>query len=179
MAQPIFLYWHQGWDNAPELVQRCAESWVHHHQNSGWEVHLLHRGNIEGWLAEGDQEDVKALYRFETRLNRGEKVGGLAHFADLLRLALLDRHGGIWTDATTLCFQNVDDWLPNPLTLGMPRSLAQSRRTETWFIDNRCTGSGGNFPGRSVTATRRLPVFSCFRFSLLLVFIGHFRLAPL
>jgi len=138
MAQPIFLYWHQGWDNAPELVQRCAESWVHHHQNSGWEVHLLHRGNIEGWLAEGDQEDVKALYRFETRLNRGEKVGGLAHFADLLRLALLDRHGGIWTDATTLCFQNVDDWLPNPLTLGMPRSLAQSRRTETWFIDNRC-----------------------------------------
>ena len=138
MSQPIFLYWHQGWDNAPNLVQRCAESWIRHHRNTEWEVHLLHRGNIESWLSPGDPEDWASLLRFEKRMANGENVGGLNNFANLLRLALLDRHGGIWTDATTLCFKPLDEWLPDACSIGMPRSLAQSRRTETWFIDNRC-----------------------------------------
>lgn len=137
MAQPIFLYWHQGWENAPELVQRCAESWVHHHRNTAWEVHLLHRGSIESLLSKYAPEDWAALLRFEQRIAMKEKVGGLNNFANLLRLSLLDHYGGVWTDATTLCFKPLDDWLPEACSVGMPRSLAQSRRTETWFIDNR------------------------------------------
>ncbi len=137
MAQPIFLYWHQGWDEAPGLVKECAQSWIHHHQGSDWKVHLLHRGNIEEWLTKSDPEDFKALQRFECRQQNEKNVGGLAHFADLLRLTLLESHGGVWTDATTLCFAPLDSWLPVPCSMGMPRSLAQSRRTETWFIDNR------------------------------------------
>ena len=138
MAQPIFLYWHQGWDNAPELVQRCAESWIHHHRNTEWEVHLLHRGSIESLLSKCAPEDWAALLRFEQRMATKEKVGGLNNFANLLRLSLLDHYGGVWTDATTLCFKPLDDWLPEACSVGMPRSMAQSRRTETWFIDNRC-----------------------------------------
>ena len=138
MSQPIFLYWHQGWDNAPELVQRCAKSWIHHHSNTEWEVHLLHRGNIESWVVKSDPEDWASLLRFEERMANGENVGGLAHYADLLRLSLLDAHGGVWADATTLCFKPLDEWLPAACSVGMPRSLAQNRRTETWLIDNRC-----------------------------------------
>lgn len=137
MAHPIFLYWHQGWDKAPELVQRCAESWEIHHNDTDWEVHLLDRANIQPWLSQGDPEDWKALRRFEKRFNAGDNVGGLNNFANLLRLALLDCYGGVWADATTLCFQPLDSWLPTYECLGMPRSGATNRRTETWFIDNR------------------------------------------
>ena len=78
------------------------------------------------------------MKRFLTRFESGENVGGLAHYADLLRLVLLDKFGGIWTDATTLCFQPLSSWMPPAVTMGMPRSLSAQRRTETWFIDNRC-----------------------------------------
>ena len=131
------MYWHQGWEEAPYLVKECAESWKFHHQANTWEVHLLDHHNVQPWLKDCDQEDVTGLTRFLTRQDKGEKVGGLALYADLLRLALLNTYGGIWVDATALCFQPLDTWLPTPTNLGMPRSLAAERRTETWFIDNR------------------------------------------
>jgi len=98
---------------------------------------MLDKDNVYTWLENCDPRDCDALKRFLNRLQRKENVGGLAHYADLLRLALLDHYGGIWTDATTMCFKPVNDWLPEALCLGMPHSLASNRRTETWFIDNR------------------------------------------
>ena len=138
MSQPVFLYWHQGWNEAPPIVKICAESWVRHHPTEQWTVHLLDKDNVHPWLESCDPEDVDGLARFLVRKEKGENVGGLALYTDLLRLALLDTYGGIWTDATTLCFEPLDSWLPAPVSMGMPRSLATERRTETWFIDNRC-----------------------------------------
>ncbi|MDA9863798.1 capsular polysaccharide synthesis protein [Flavobacteriales bacterium] len=138
MARPIFLYWHQGWDDAPELVKECAQSWIRFHGDEQWSVHLLDKNNVHGWLEECHSEDTEGLLRFLVRFESGENVGGLNNYANLLRLVLLDHFGGIWTDATTLCFQPLDSWLPAPTNLGMPRSLAAERRTETWLIDNRC-----------------------------------------
>lgn len=138
MSQPIFLYWHQGWEEAPHLVKKCAESWVRHHENTDWTVHLLDHHNVQDWLAPCPEEDRNGLHHFLIRYEQKENVGGLNNHANLLRLTLLDHYGGVWTDATTLCFQSLDTWLPSPVCMGMPHSLAAERRTETWFIDNRC-----------------------------------------
>ena len=132
------MYWHQGWEDSPPLVKQCAESWIRHHGDDQWSVHLLDKNNVHSWLKQCPEEDAAALRRFLVRFESGENVGGLAHYADLLRLVLLDHFGGVWTDATILCFQSLSAWLPPAITMGMPRSLSAERRTETWFIDNRC-----------------------------------------
>lgn len=64
------------------------------------------------------------------------------HRADLLRLDLLTKHGGVWADATTFCMQPLDDWLPPNLESGFfafcrPRP---ERILSSWFL----AGEPGN-----------------------------------
>ena len=31
----LFMYWHQGWNNAPDIVKRCAATWQKHNSDLG------------------------------------------------------------------------------------------------------------------------------------------------
>ena len=121
----IWFLWFQGLDEAPPVVQRCYRSWVE--TNPGWSVVPLDRTTLAGY----------ELTDFE-----GGNLARLvpAHRADLIRLELLARHGGVWADATTYCASPLDSWLPALMPSGF---FAFERRSEwappiaNWFLAAR------------------------------------------
>lgn len=115
----IWIYWEQGEDQAPYLVRRCIQSWRDH--NPGWDVRVLDGGNVAEFA-----EDLARLEALPRRFR-----------ANLLRLQLLARHGGVWVDATTLCHRPLDEWLP--LIAGQTgffvfRGPYHDRWLDNWFI---------------------------------------------
>jgi hypothetical protein len=87
LPRTIWIYWAQGWDEAPELVRLCRRSWEA--LNPGWTVIAL------------DGENAEARTGMIGYM-RGREVPG-ASIGNMVRFALLARHGGVWADATTLC----------------------------------------------------------------------------
>lgn len=89
----IWIFWAQGRAEAPPIVRDCVASWED--RNPGWEVRFLDR---EGLTSIIDTKDIP-------------RDIPLAHQADAIRLRLLERHGGVWADATCYCAKPLDDWL--------------------------------------------------------------------
>lgn len=92
----LYLYWAQGFEDAPPLIRRSVDSWQRHHPH--WDVRLLTADDLDG---------VEAM----RRIDRRERLGA-AHLSDVYRLALLAEYGGVWADTTTICTQPLDCWLP-------------------------------------------------------------------
>ena len=88
MNKTIWIYWAQGIENAPDLVKVCVASWRYYNPN--WNIKILNQTNI----------------------NTMQRVATTPSFSDILRINLLDEHGGLWVDATTFCNKPLDDWLP-------------------------------------------------------------------
>ncbi|MEU7906982.1 capsular polysaccharide synthesis protein [Actinoplanes sp. NPDC049118] len=85
LEMPIFIYWAQGFEAAPALVRRCAETL--RANNPRAQVHELSDANL-AYYVDMPPDLVDALGDNKT------------NFSDLLRLALLEKFGGIWVDAT-------------------------------------------------------------------------------
>ena len=124
LPRRLWLYWHQGWKNAPPLVKRCAESWVA--RNPTWEVNLL------------TEKDLKGLIRPPSFLDKQPELP-LPALSDLVRLHLLADHGGVWADATTWCARPLDDWLDHVLAAGFfaYSKPAKRRVFSSWFLAAR------------------------------------------
>lgn len=93
----IWTCWLQGLENAPELVKRCIES-MRHYAN-GYKVEVI------------DLNNVSQFVQFPDFVVSKYKAGIIphAHFSDVIRLALLEKYGGVWIDSTIL----MTDVLPN------------------------------------------------------------------
>ena len=87
-VDPIWIYWKQGFDNAPEIVKRCVESINKFKGNH--DIVYLTMANIK--------EYVKLPDYIETKHDKG--IISEAHYSDMVRLQLLIMYGGIWMDAT-------------------------------------------------------------------------------
>ncbi len=114
----IWMLWHQGWENAPELVQRCRRSWEYH--NPGWTIHALDAENL------ADYVDLSEL---SLPLDKGN----LAWLSDLVRINLLRTHGGVWADATTFCNRPLNEWLYDHLGSGF-FSFERGGGAIGWFM---------------------------------------------
>lgn len=95
-AERIFSIWLQGEDNAPEIVKACYRSI---RRNCSQELVVLDSGTLGDWITLPDY--IMDKYR------RG-KIRP-AHFADICRVELLYRYGGIWMDATDFATAPVPD----------------------------------------------------------------------
>ena len=119
LPQRIYLYWDSGLDSAPELVRRCVASW--RAQNPGWEVEMLDQQAADNHLPRADLPETLST----------------AHYSDLLRTRILQEHGGVWADATSLCTRPLDDWLPQIFCqcgLFLFSAPAEDRAISTWFM---------------------------------------------
>jgi hypothetical protein len=97
----IFMFWDKGWENAPYLAQQAKNSWILHNDNS-WNVILLDDSNIKHYL----DDSVFKLIQMQKKIAIQAKT-------DIYRLNLLRSYGGVWADASILCFDSLDSWLPN------------------------------------------------------------------
>ena len=93
----IWVFWMQGFENAPELVKKCLHSIK---CNCGRHpVIELTKDNIE--------EYITVPKVIKERLD--SKAISLAQFSDYIRLTLLDKYGGIWMDSTMFLAGNFDE----------------------------------------------------------------------
>lgn len=117
----LWMLWLQGEDQAPALVRHAIDSW--RSRNPGWDIQLLDRSRLDAVI------DLPAF-------PDGLRVN---HQANIIRLRLLARYGGVWTDATTICRHPLDTWIDRAAHTGFfaftrPQPL---RSVANWFIAAR------------------------------------------
>ena len=95
IPKKLFMYWHQGWNNAPDIVKHCAATWKRN--NPTWDINLLDAVTIG--------KKVKLPAALKT-LNLP-----LPAHSDIIRICLLKKYGGVWADATLWCVRPLDDWI--------------------------------------------------------------------
>ena len=87
---PVWTLWWDGEENAPPCVKLSLQSQRKYLAGPDYAYRVLTKENYQRYA----QLDPAALARFE----QGEM--SLTHLSDVLRCALLRRHGGLWLDAT-------------------------------------------------------------------------------
>jgi len=121
----IWLLWLQGWDSAPWLALQCKTSWEI--QNPGWTVTTLSKDNLNQYLS-----DTEFLHK-DTITPQAK--------SDIIRLNLLNTHGGVWADATALCMQPLDSWVQDDIKPssfwmyhGTGAGMDKENGPASWFI---------------------------------------------
>ena len=99
----IWIFWWQGMGSAPNIVKVCHKSIYSH--LSDWKIVLLTEQNYLDYISIPDFIMKK----------KDKGIISLAHFADILRLELLIKYGGLWIDSTVFCTSG-----------NMPQSIIQS-----------------------------------------------------
>lgn len=83
------------WDGElSELITLCIDSWKRHNPN--YEIIILNKENIYQYLPEFD--------------NNLKHVDDIRHYSDIVRIHILEKYGGIWSDASILCYDSYD-WI--------------------------------------------------------------------
>lgn len=95
----IWLCWLQGYDQAPLLVQKCRDSILRHNPNMN--IIIVDNSNLEQYV------------QFPDYINQKHEDGIIphAHYADLIRISLLEKYGGTWIDATTYMTDSLPDYI--------------------------------------------------------------------
>jgi len=125
----LWIYWQQGWDCAPDIVKACLNTW--RNRNPNWEIIALDDTNLKNYI------DINQIH---TLLSN--KVVEPEAFSDILRAALLSKHGGVWADSTTFCVVRLDNWLSpyvnnNFFAFSNP---GKDRLISSWFIASEPNG---------------------------------------
>jgi mannosyltransferase OCH1-like enzyme len=121
LPKTLWLYWHQGWDNAPSIVKRCLRSWEE--KNRTWMIHKLDASTVRDFVHLPD-----------ILLNEPDLP--LCVLADLIRINLLCDYGGVWADATVYCQRPLDDWISRAANTGFFafERPVPTRPLSNWFI---------------------------------------------
>ena len=85
---PIWMMWYQGIETAPPLVLACIQSVIKNREKHP--VIIISKYNIEKYI----KLPSYILEKFHN------KTFTLTHFSDIVRMALLFKHGGYWIDST-------------------------------------------------------------------------------
>lgn len=143
----IWMCWWQGYDQAPPLVRQCIASVRHNLEGQGSPYHVVVL----------DKDNYKEYCSFNpVILDKWEKgIISNAHMADLLRIELLYRRGGIWMDATVFCTaKGMPDYLQSTSLfvyqrIELDRTDEISLRASNWLI-------ASNKKSRIIALTRKL-----------------------
>lgn len=122
---PIWIFWAQGFENAPELVQGCLK-----------QLRLIAKNHDIIILKESNYRNYVNIPEFI--IDKYEKgIISLVNFTDILRVSLLAEHGGIWMDATIFLADSIDDYLEENVFFSINNHLKDSYR----YVSNyRWTG---------------------------------------
>jgi hypothetical protein len=84
----IWSYWNDS--HIPHIVKICQKSWIEHHPDHT--IILMSKENF------GHYVDIPENMRF---------IDSDAHFADILRILVIEKYGGFWFDASIMCFAHL------------------------------------------------------------------------
>lgn len=122
LNKTIWIFWLSGFADAPQLVRNCADSWKKF--NPDYKIIYLDENNYREYV------DLPPEIDFRRKDITVQKA------SVFIRLALLSRYGGVWTDATVYCCRSLDEWLPSYMDNGFFafRNPGPDRLMSSWFI---------------------------------------------
>lgn len=132
MIKKVWICWFQGENSAsmPNLNKECIKKWKS--LNSEFEIIFLSSENISDYVPEYFDFIEASPYRKP------------AHCADLLRLLLLSKYGGIWVDSSVWPMESLSNFYHKIVNETgfftyrfIPRSLSLkwgNRETVVWFL---------------------------------------------
>ena len=82
----------------PYVVRRAHQSWRQH--NPSWNFTVLSGATVGRYM---DASKLKSTMTIQAK-------------SDMIRLNLLNNHGGVWVDSTMLCMMPLDSWIWSYLT---------------------------------------------------------------
>ena len=123
MIKTIYIVWFQGFDNAPEIIKACVNSWKFY--NPDWNIILIDNNNLINYV--NLENYITDIYK--------RNINNTA-LSDIIRVILLNLYGGLWVDATTFCNKPLNDWLPKYINEGFFafNNPAPDRLLSSWFI---------------------------------------------
>jgi hypothetical protein len=112
----IWTYWDD--ENIPDFIKICLNNWKKICPD--YQINMVHKNNVEKYINIPNNFNNLKSYRQ----------------SDITRLLLLQKHGGIWIDASTILFVPPDKFISkNNLTLFLtPGSNNKNIVYENWFI---------------------------------------------
>lgn len=116
-SAPIWVCWWTGLETAPPIVGQCVRSV---YQNAG-------KHKVVFVSSRSYREYIEVPDYFIRKLEA--KTMKVAHFCDYLRIALLERYGGLWVDATIFCSELIPDTY-----FTLPFFTLKSSYTESRYI---------------------------------------------
>ncbi len=93
---PIWVFWWQGIECAPDIVNICIKSLKAH--CGSHEINFIDKYNINEYI------DIPGYIMEKVEA----EIITLTHFSDILRMSLLAQYGGIWSDATLFYTADID-----------------------------------------------------------------------
>lgn len=118
----VWTYWDQGYDRMPPFYQSNVLSWK---QNLGddWSIHVVntlpnHQDNYGTFL---DPSDIPTRSYIRSKIGSTsfeKKLNPAVIMSDFVRLALLERYGGVWADPSVMLHQDLTSMIDNLNTLG-------------------------------------------------------------
>lgn len=159
VPKKIWIYWAQGWDEAPRVVLICRASWKV--RNPDWEIISLDDRTLPEYVALDPSLEAKHIPR--------------VWYADIARLHLLAKYGGVWADATTLCATPLHEWLPGVMQTGFFAFDKPKTTLVSWFLatekDNELMQKWAAYADKYwkfTERTKRYWIFFLFEYLLLL-----------
>jgi hypothetical protein len=123
----VWMLWLQGFESAPPIVRLCVRSWKV--RNPTWQVIELSDANLSDYI------DSDSLARLRSIRNvKPQKI------ANLVRLYLISRHGGVWADSTCFCCKPLDSWIHDYMDSGF---FAFRFKADKWLRDTENSGLSG------------------------------------
>ena len=128
MNKTIWMCWFQGRDHKsiPQLNRVCLEKWGK--LNPTWNTIILDSNSISDYLPE-----------YEEIVGQAKHKRAWVHHGDLVRLLLLKKYGGVWSDASVYPMTPLDEWLEPVINRTgffayrfSPQN--QNRETASWFL---------------------------------------------
>ncbi len=114
----VWVLWMQGFNNAPPVVKKCLERLKQ--LNVDCNIHELDMNNLPQYI------DMNDLFLGTNMSNN--------HRANLIRLILLKKYGGVWIDSTVLCHVSISSWLPTKEGFFCFNRPSNDRLLSNWFI---------------------------------------------
>jgi hypothetical protein len=102
----IWVYWDTGLRGSGASNQICVENIKRYSKPSGFKVIEVNDTNLKLYL------DSEVISQIETTISKAKIKTFKQTRSDLIRLALLIKHGGIYMDASYILLENLD-WLVN------------------------------------------------------------------
>lgn len=123
IPKQIWTFWNS--DDLPPFIKKCIHTWRLH--NPDYKITILTPNNLIWYL---DQSTI-------TKMRFWKHNDSHQRFSDLVRLAVLERHGGIWLDASIMCNESLD-WIHEEnndcLMYTIPELPSDKPVIESWFI---------------------------------------------